>query len=128
MGGLTPNGRTSIGEGLDAARAQFPMPGPNPRAILLLTDGLQNEPRTIQQVEPALSGIDVHAIGLGSDSNLDGLLLSTLAAAHSGLYTRASSGLALLKFFSQAFGNIFEAGVLLDPEFDLPEQHVRSTS
>jgi len=120
VGGLTPFGRTSIGEGLDAARAQFPMPGANPRAILLLTDGLQNEPRFIADVEPALAGIDVHAIGLGSESNLDGALLSALTAAHSGLYTRASSGLALLKFFSQAFGNIFEAGVLLDPEFDLP--------
>jgi hypothetical protein len=121
VGGLTPGGATSIGEGLDAARAQFPMPGANPRAILLLTDGLQNQPRSIAEVGPALTGIDVHAIGLGSDANLDGALLSTLAAGHSGLYTRASSGLALLKFFSQAFGNIFEAGVLLDPEFSLPE-------
>jgi hypothetical protein len=120
VGGLTPGGATSIGEGLDAARAQFPMPGANPRAILLLTDGLQNRPRFIADVEPALAGIDVHAIGLGSDVNLDGALLSALTAGHGGLYTRASSGLALLKFFSQAFGNIFEAGVLLDPEFDLP--------
>lgn len=120
VGTLTPGGATSIGEGLDAARAQFPMPGANPRAILLLTDGLQNRPRSIEEVEPALAGIDIHAIGLGSDSNLDSTLLSALAAAHGGLYTRASSGLALLKFFSQAFGNIFEAGVLLDPESDLP--------
>jgi hypothetical protein len=121
VGGLTPGGATSIGEGLDAGRAQFPMPGANPRAILLLTDGLQNQPRSIAEVEPALNGIDVHAIGLGSDSNLDGAVLSTLTSGHGGLYTRASSGLALLKFFSQAFGNIFEAGVLLDPEFALPE-------
>ncbi|MBP1688348.1 MAG: hypothetical protein H6Q33_4491 [Deltaproteobacteria bacterium] len=120
VGSITPGGRTSIGEGLDAARAQFPVPGANPRAILLLTDGLQNEPRSIQEVEPLLDGIDVHAIGLGSDANLDGELLSAVAARHNGLFTRASSGLALLKFFSQAFGNIFEAGVLLDPEFDLP--------
>lgn len=121
VGGLTPSGNTSIGEGLDAARAQFPMPGANPRSILLLTDGMQNRPRFIAEVEPALTGIDVHAIGLGSDSNLDSALLSALASGHGGLYTRASSGLALLKFFSQAFGNIFEAGVLLDPEFELPE-------
>jgi len=120
VGTLTPGGMTSIGEGLDAARAQFPMPGANPRAILLLTDGLQNRPRFIADVEPALSGIDVHAIGLGSDANLDSALLSALAASHGGLFTRASSGLALLKFFSQSFGNIFEAGVLLDPEADLP--------
>ena len=120
VGTLTPGGMTSIGEGLDAARAQFPMPGSNPRAILLLTDGLQNTPRFIADVEPALAGIDIHAIGLGSDANLDSALLSALAAGHGGLFTRASSGLALLKFFSQAFGNIFEAGVLLDPEFVLP--------
>ena len=33
---------------------------------------------------------------------------------------RAGNGLALEKFFSSAFGNIFESGVLMDPEFDLP--------
>jgi hypothetical protein len=120
VGTLSPGGFTSIGEGLDAARAQFPMPGANPRAILLLTDGLQNRPRSIAEVEPGLAGIDVHAIGLGSDSNLDTAILSALSLAHNGLFTRASSGLGLLKFFSQAFGNIFEAGVLLDPEFPLP--------
>lgn len=120
VGGLSPGGMTSIGGGLDAARAQFPMPGANPRSILLLTDGLQNRPPYIADVEPSLTGIDVHAIGLGSDANLDGALLSSLATSHGGLYTRASSGLGLLKFFSQAFGNIFEAGVLLDPEFELP--------
>lgn len=120
VGTLASNGRTGIGSGLDAARGQFPMPGANPRAILLLTDGLQNESPFIADVEPALAGIDVHAIGLGSDANLDSALLSALAANHGGLFTRASGGLALLKFFSQAFGNIFEAGVLLDPEEDLP--------
>lgn len=120
VGSLTPGGMTSIGEGLDSARSQFAMPGANPRSILLLTDGLQNRPRSIADVEGALSGIDVNAIGLGSESNLDGAVLSTLTAAHNGLYTRAATGLGLLKFFSQAFGNIFEAGVLLDPEFDLP--------
>jgi hypothetical protein len=120
VGGLVPGGGTSIGSGLAAARAQFPMPGANPRALLLLTDGMQNAPPSIADVDGSLAGIDVHAIGLGSDANLDSALLSSLAAAHHGLFTRASGGLALLKFFSQAFGNIFEDGVLLDPESDLP--------
>jgi hypothetical protein len=44
VGSLVPGGATSIGGGLDAARAQFPMPGANPRALLLLTDGMQNPP------------------------------------------------------------------------------------
>ena len=121
VGAITPGGNTSIGSGLDAARAQFPMAGANPRALLLLTDGLQNTPPMIETVEPALGDIAVHAIGFGTESSLDGALLSAVAAAHGGQYMRAGGGLALQKFFSSAFGNIFEAGVLFDPEFDLPD-------
>jgi hypothetical protein len=120
VGGLAPGGSTSIGSGLAAAQGQFSAPGANPRSILLLTDGLQNTAPMISDVDASLNGITVHAIGLGSESNLDGALLTQLTAAHGGLYTRASSGLSLEKFFSNAFGNIFEAGVLFDPEFDLP--------
>ncbi|HEX6097882.1 MAG TPA: VWA domain-containing protein [Thermoanaerobaculia bacterium] len=119
VGGLEPGGMTSIGEGLDAARLQFPAPGSNPRAILLLTDGLQNTPRMIDEVEDDLGSIDVHAIGFGTASSLDGPLLTALANAHNGLYVRAGNGLALEKFFTNAFGNIFAAGILFDPEYDL---------
>ncbi|HEV2721028.1 MAG TPA: trypsin-like peptidase domain-containing protein, partial [Thermoanaerobaculia bacterium] len=119
VGALAPGGATTIGGGLEAARLQFPAPGANPRAILLLTDGLQNTAPMIAAVEGALTGIDVHAIGFGTDASLDGALLTSLAMAHHGLYTRAANGLSLEKFFSHAFGNIFENGVLFDPEFDL---------
>lgn len=119
VGAITPGGNTSIGSGLDAARAQFPMAGTNPRALLLLTDGLQNTAPTIETVAPSLAGITVHAIGFGTESSLDGALLSALATDHGGQYMRAGGGLALQKFFSSAFGNIFETGVLFDPEFDL---------
>jgi von Willebrand factor type A domain/Trypsin-like peptidase domain len=121
VGALTPGGATSIGDGLDQARSQFPSPGVNPRAILLLTDGLQNTPPLVNEVEGALAGIDVYAIGFGSEASLDGSLLNALTSTHGGLYTRAEGTLALEKFFSHAFGNIFEAGVLFDPEYDLPE-------
>jgi hypothetical protein len=120
VGGLAPGGLTSIGGGLEAGRLQFPAPGANPRAILLLTDGLQNTPPMVGEVEDALGGIAVHAIGYGTEASLDGELLTALAAEHDGLYTRAGYGLALEKFFTEAFGNIFEAGLLFDPEFDLP--------
>jgi hypothetical protein len=119
-GALAPGGATSIGGGLDAARLQFPTPGANPLAILLLTDGMENTPPMVSAVAGGLGAIDVHAIGFGTASNLDGALLTSLAAAHNGLYSRAESGIALEKFFSSAFGSIFEAGVLMDPEFDLP--------
>ena len=119
-GGLTPGGATSIGDGLKHAQAQFPAQGPNPRVILLLTDGLENTAPLIAGVDSSLAGITVHAIGLGAESNLNGALLTSLTAAHGGSYTRAGSGLSLEKFFSNAFGNIFENGVLFDPELDLP--------
>ncbi len=125
VGGLNPGGATSIGDGLEVARLQFPGPGANPRAILLLTDGMQNTPRWVSDVDAALNGIDVHAIGFGTDANLDGSLLAGLTAAHGGLYTRAESGLALEKFFVHAFGNIFEAGTISDPEFALPANERR---
>lgn len=115
IGGLAPGGSTTIGGGLEGARAQFPVPGANPRAILLLTDGLQNTPPMIADATGLLAGIDVHAIGFGTEANLDGAVLSHLAEAHDGLYTRAGSPLDLKKFFALAFGNIFESGALTDP-------------
>lgn len=120
VGGLAPGGATSIGDGLDAGRLQFPAPGANPRSILLLTDGMQNTPPMIDEVEGNLGDITLHAIGFGTEANLQGDLLTALAEGHGGFYDHAINGLALEKFFTQAFGNIFEAGVLFDPEFDLP--------
>ena len=120
VGALTPGGTTTIGGGLDAGRVQLPPGGSNPRAILLMTDGLQNTPPMIADVTGALAGIDVHAIGFGTEASLDGALLSQLAQSHNGLYTRAGSPLDLKKFFALAFGNIFEAGALTDPAQTLP--------
>jgi hypothetical protein len=120
VAGLAPGGSTSIGGGLQAAIGQL-APGANERAILLLTDGLQNTPPMVADVEGGL-GLAIHleAIGFGSEANLDGKLLTALSSAHRGIYARADSGLSLKKFFSFAFGRIFEAGTLVDPEFDLP--------
>jgi hypothetical protein len=120
VGALGPNGATTLGGGLEAARSQFPLPTANPRSILLLTDGLQNTPPMVSDVEGALSGIDINIIGYGTPANLDGALLSSLAASHGGHYAQGDTSLQLEKFFTQAFGNIFEAGLLMDPEFTLP--------
>lgn len=122
VGGLTPNGLTSIGDGLEHAAGQFPAPGAgvNQRTILLMTDGLQNTPPMIADAEPFLAGTDLSVIGFGAESSLDGVLLDHLAQERGGLYTRAGSALQLKKFFAIAFGNIFESGTLTDPEYDLP--------
>ncbi len=118
VGNLNPGGRTSIGGGLDSAKNELHPAGANPRAILLMTDGLQNEGLAPADVD--LSGLTIHAIGFGTESSLDGNMLNTLATAHGGRYLRAGGGLTLEKFFSDAFGNIFENGIIHDPEVDLP--------
>jgi hypothetical protein len=114
VGGLVAGGSTSIGGGLEAARAQIPVLISNLRSILLLTDGLQNTPPLIADVA-GLDGININAIGFGAASSLDGALLTQLSETHGGLYMRAGDGLDLKKYFSLAFGNIFAAGTLLDP-------------
>jgi hypothetical protein len=121
IGGLNPNGLTSIGAGLESAASQFPAMGPgvNRRTILLMTDGLQNTPPMIADATSYLNNTDLSVIGFGTEANLDGVLLDDLAQAHGGVYTRAGTPLSLKKFFALAFGNMFEAGTLLDPEYDL---------
>ncbi|SFF02796.1 Trypsin-like peptidase domain-containing protein [Chitinophaga sp. CF118] len=120
VGSLTPGGNTTIGGGLQAAHAHFPAPGSNQRTILLMTDGLQNTPPMIDTVEPSLGDTDINVIGFGTESSLDGTLLSRLSERHNGIYTRAGDPLALKKFFAMAFGNIFESGTLADPNYFLP--------
>jgi hypothetical protein len=63
----------------------------------------------------------IYAIGFGQEWNLNGALLTRLARDHEGIYMRAHDGLNLKKFFALAFGNIFEAGMLADPEGVLPK-------
>jgi hypothetical protein len=129
VGGLVPDQFTSIGKGLEVAQSQFPAPAPgvNTRTILLLTDGLENTPPMIADVDPSLSGDDLSVIGLGAESSLNGALLNSLAERHNGLYTRAGDGLALRKFFALAYGNIFESGTITDPEFFLPASQTEAT-
>jgi len=118
VGAISTGGTTSIGAGLEAARDQMPQKG-SLRSILLLTDGLQNTPPLVEEVS-GLEGFSINAIGFGAVSSLNGALLTQLSETHNGLYVRAGDGLDLKKYFALAFGNIFAAGALLDPESKLP--------
>jgi len=87
-----------------------------------MTDGMENTSPFVRNnvgLDSALGDIEVHAVGFGTPANLDSQLLSTFTAKHKGMYTGAETGVSLMKFFSHAFGNIFETGILQDPEFDL---------
>ena len=119
IGSITPTSLTSIGAGLETATNAMPQSG-NRRAILLLTDGLENTAPWIDDVEGMLKDEAVFVIGYGSDADLDGPRMTRLARDHRGIFLRANSGLALRKYFGLCFGNIFQAGLLKDPEFVLP--------
>ena len=118
IGALAPGGWTSIGDGLRAALQALGTTS-NQRAILLLTDGMQNTAPMVEDVEPQLGGTRLCVVGFGAEHDLDGALLDRLARDHGRLYTRADDGLALKKFFALCFGNIFETGMLVDPELRL---------
>jgi hypothetical protein len=122
VGGFVADGRTTIGGGLHNAIAMFPAPGPatNMRAILLMTDGLENTPPMIDEVESGLADTRLNIIGFGTEASLDGPRLTTLARNHDGIYKRAQEGLTLKQYFALAFGRIFNFGTSLDPFFTLP--------
>jgi hypothetical protein len=115
IGAITPGGATSIGAGVGNAILTLGSTG-NQRAILLLTDGLQNTAPMLEEVEGFLGNTILNVVGLGSDADIDGPLLTRVAHAHGGHFTRATDGLTLRKFFGLSFGNIFESGALSDPE------------
>ncbi|MCU0601198.1 MAG: VWA domain-containing protein [Desulfobacterales bacterium] len=117
IGAITAGGSTSIGAGVGIALLAFGGTSTNDRAILLLTDGLQNTLPMIEEIEGSLGATQLNVIGFGSDADIDGPLLSRVARQHRGQFTRAVDGLALRKFFGLSFGNIFESGALGDPEF-----------
>ena len=120
IGGLVAGGSTTIGGGLNAAYGQLTTVA-NLRNVLLFTDGLQNTPPMVNPTDTSPTDIFIDAIGYGTPASLDGGMLTALATLHRGQYVQADTNLKLQKFFSLAFGNIFEAGLLMDPEFVLPQ-------
>lgn len=125
IGALAPGGWTSIGGGISAA-LQALGTTTNQRAIVLLTDGLQNTAPRVEAVEAQLGNTHPCVVGFGNEWDLDGALLNRVARDHGGLYTRASDGLALKKFFALCFGNIFVASMLADPELQVPANEMNA--
>jgi hypothetical protein len=126
VGALVAGGSTAMGSGLNAAYGQLAA-GTNPRNVLLLTDGLQNTPPLVNPTDSSPTNISIDVIGYGTPASLDGAMLTSLATVHRGQYVLADTNLKLQKFFALAFGNIFEAGLLLDPEFVLAKDQRQAT-
>jgi hypothetical protein len=103
-----PQGCTPIGEGVVTAAAMV-NGGPNAtKAILLLTDGINNRGRSVETAsgDSALSGVAVHTIGLGSGGAVDPVAISALSNAHDGIFRQTNDPAEVLDFFAQSLGQI----------------------
>lgn len=106
---IVNGGTTSIGDGLHEADGQLSgVADPNPiRAILLISDGMENTPDWIADYQADLiaHGIKVYALGLGYGTGIDQGKLADLAAATAGDYRITNVDLEFRKFFLEVLAD-----------------------
>jgi hypothetical protein len=126
--GLDPRGMTSIGAGLQTGAADLAAAAATPpydvKALLVLTDGMENTPPMISAVSSGFSA-STFAVGLGLPGNISTLALQQLAGNHNG-YLLITGDLAsggdrfkLIKYFLQIHAGITNAAIVVDPVGEL---------
>ncbi|MEV7442908.1 tyrosinase family protein [Streptomyces sp. NPDC091204] len=120
---LTPGGNTSIGDGVEAAHQALTANGSafTKRAIVVLTDGLENEPKFLDEVT-GLIDARTFAIGLGSTQQVSASALTKLTNGTGGyllltdtLGTDTDSYFRLSKYFQQILVSATNDSVVTDP-------------
>jgi hypothetical protein len=106
--GDSPQGCTPIGEGLITAAGMVNAGSNATKAILLLTDGINNRGRSVDvaSADASLSNVAVHTLGLGSGGAIDPVAISALSAAHNGTFRQTNDPAEVLDFFVQSLGQI----------------------
>jgi hypothetical protein len=119
---LAPSGATSIGDGIFEGRQLLDGAGPGYalRALVVLTDGKENNPRWISDVAPEISE-RTYAVGLGTPENTSAPALQAVSGNHGGylLVTGPITGdnqFVLQKYFLQILSGISNAEIVLDPD------------
>lgn len=133
IGGLTPRGSTSIGDGLvqaSAALAAVPAFGTR-RSTIVFTDGHENDPQYIDDVAAATISDRVYAIGLGTPDQLNPIALKKLCDNRDGYLMlvgtlAANDPFRLTKYFLEILAGCTNAEIVTDPEGAvLPRQEHR---
>lgn len=119
-----PAGNTSVGDGVDRARQVLnavPAGDYQQKALIVLTDGLENDPLWISDV---LGSIDsrTFAIGLGNEQQVNTAALRALANGTggslllTGLLSASTDDYFLLsKYFLQILAGITNTSIIVDP-------------
>jgi len=118
------HGDTSVGDGLEMARNQLnALPGGSydQRAILLLTDGLENQPKSIADVSGTIDA-RTFAVGLGNEAQVNTQALATIAGSTGGylllsgiLSSSLDDQFRLRKFFLQILAGVTNTSIVRDP-------------
>ena len=121
---INSGGTTSIGDGLNEALNQLTGPAADAdhdQVILLVTDGKENTPLWVDDVNDALiaSNIAVYALGLGYGSGINEEILSNLADATGGTFRVTSDELIFRKFFIEILAGALDWAVVVDPVGEL---------
>ena len=122
-----PAGSTSIGDGVELARTTItPVTGYDNKAIVVMTDGLENTAKFLSQV---MGSIDnrTYAIGLGTAQQVSTQALTTLTAGTGGyllltgsLTPTTDDYFRLTKYFLQILAGVTNNEVVTDPSGFLP--------
>lgn len=119
-----PAGNTSVGDGVDRARQvlnALPAGDYDQKAMVVLTDGLENDPLWIADVAGAIDS-RTFAIGLGSEAQVNTTALRALANGTGGylLLTGVLSAsiddyFRLSKYFLQILAGVTNNNIIVDP-------------
>ena len=116
-----PSGVTSIGDGIERANIRLnPVTGYDNKAMLVLTDGKENEEKYISEVSDLIND-KVFAVGLGTAANINPNTLTEICNSTGG-YTLLTDELdndsyfKLAKYFLQILAGITNEDVVVDPD------------
>ena len=134
IGALTPGGATSIGDGVELARQTILAGGAGftERALVVLTDGLENQPKFLTEVAGSIDQ-RTFAIGLGTAEQVSAAALMQIANGTggyillTGTLTPDTDGyFRLSKYFQQILVSATNENVVTDPSgFVMPGHEVR---
>jgi hypothetical protein len=128
--GLDPNGQTSIGDGIFEGRAILTSTTTpfDVKALVVLTDGMENSPRMIADVADQINEF-TYAVGLGQPQNISVSALQQISGNNGGylLVTGAittDNRFMLEKYFLQILAGVSNAEIVLDPQGQIFEGRV----
>lgn len=118
------NGNTSVGDGVDRARqvlSALPNGVWDHKAMLVLTDGVENSPLWLSDVTGAIDSRS-YAIGLGNESQVNTAALDALTNGTGGyllltglLSASLDDYFRLRKYFLQIMAGVTNTSIVLDP-------------